>query len=285
MVRHDKKKFRPETTPIGKLPLELQRHFYTSNARMIKESWGIFYYENTFRIRSPSAELLSSFDLIPHSLGGQFNPTAWIRKLIIMVPTTADTATTAQDSAFIRSLISCPTIREVEIEIEVWDIEKEDDFQGFRNVTDTMAVLAKAYSDLQNSIGRGLRLWILAKSSKGRKLVQNPQMSWLFPPIYGGPEYCNVRFKDLLPSMFAALSTIENEFMSRDGREHGILVLIVAMAYAFQLEEAKRKSAAWDGLPGFKTKLRHWIWKNRLSDMNPLIEQHLLVADPWDILP
>ena len=115
--------------------------------------------------------------------------------------------------------------------------------------------------------------------------MQNPEISWLFPPIYGGPEYCNVRFKHLLPSRFAALSIIENEFMSRDGREDGILVLIVAMAYAFQLEEAKGKSAAWDGLPGFKTKLRRWIWKNRLSDTNPLIEQHLWVADPWDLLP
>ena len=122
---------------------------------MIKAAWGIFYYENTFRIRSPSAQLLSSFDLIPHSLGRQLNPTAWIRKLSIIIPTNANTATTAQDSAFIRSLISCPTIREVEIDIEVWDIEKEDGFQGLRNVTDTMVVLAKAYSDLQNSIGRG----------------------------------------------------------------------------------------------------------------------------------
>ena len=58
-------------------------------------------------------------------------------------------------------------------------------------------------------------------------------MSWLFPPIYGGPEYCNVRFKDLFPSRFAALSIIENEFMSRDGSEDGILVLIVAVTYAF----------------------------------------------------
>ena len=136
---------------------------------MIKETWGIFYCENTFKIRSPSAQLPSSFDLIPHSLGRQFNPIAWIRKLSI-VPTTADTDTTAQESALIRFLISCPTIREVEIDIEVWDIEKEDDFQGLRNATDTMAVPAEAYSDLQNNIGRGLKALDPGEILEGKKI-------------------------------------------------------------------------------------------------------------------
>ena len=33
----------------------------------------------------------------------------------------------------------------------------------------------------------------------------------------------------------------------------------------FKLEEANGKSAAWDGLPGFKTKLRRWDFEEQVE--------------------
>jgi hypothetical protein len=138
--------------------------------------------ENTFRITDPCSEFLSSYNLISHVPRLQFNATAWIGKLSIAVPATARLRSTARYSAFIRSLVSCPTIRKVEIDIRVWSIEAEDGFRELRNVTATVAVLTKAFTELQSRIGRGLRLWIVAMSSKTEKMVQDSEISWLFQP-------------------------------------------------------------------------------------------------------
>ena len=279
------KKFRPATTPIDSLPLELQRLLYTSNAQMIQEARAVFYSENIFRITNPCPEFLPSYNLVSHDPGLQPNPTAWIGKLSIAVPATAKFGSTARYSAFIRSLVSCPTIREVEIDIRVWDIEAEDGFRELRNVTATVAVLAKAYTELRSRIGRDLRLWIAAKSSKTEKVVQNSEISWLFPPKPRNVERCSkVMLKDLLPSKFAMLSIIRDEFKNRDREEDQLTNLIVAMAYAVQLEEARGKWAAWDDLAILKHKLRLWITRNRFRS-GPMRTRHRWAARPLELLP
>ncbi|KAL2048345.1 hypothetical protein N7G274_000256 [Stereocaulon virgatum] len=279
------KKFRPATTPIDSLPLELQRLLYTSNAQMIQEARAVFYSENTFRITDPCSEFLSSYNLISHDPRLQSNPTACLGKLCVAVPATTRFGSTARYSTFIRSLVSCPTIREFEVDIRVWDIEVEDDFQGFRNVTATVAVLAKAYIELRSRIGRDLRLWIAAICSKTEMVVQNSEISWLFQTKPGNMEECSkIMLKDLLPSKLTMLSITRDEFKNRDREEDQLINLVVAMAYAVQLEEAKEKWAAWDGLAILKYKLRHWITRNRFRS-GPMRIRHPWAGRPLELLP
>ena len=127
-----------------------------------------------------------------------------------MIPTPSDMT---GNGYFLDSLALCPSLRSVEVNINLRKYDENLIIASFHNAWVNFLGIAKAYADLQVKLGRGLTFTIGATMADGRDLIPNMDLSWLLIRANRSTEIdheepSDFSIKELLASNIAALSAL-----------------------------------------------------------------------------
>lgn len=240
------------------------------NAGMAFEARETFRRINTFTVEDPAAHPFQGYTKdqgIPHALVGSGS---WIRHAVINIDSANDKIKIEKQTSFLRSLISYPFIRTLEIQIC-------GTYGSLHKTATRFIEIAKVCVELKTRFGQHFKFGItgLWYSPFDYRTLWNTlwtDLSWLFISSTAirdkrlDQDMTKLALRDLLPLQLAGMSISKKAHQRRDRTQDEKVMVILLLAYALQLELLPWKVATFMGVAHLKAKLRAWFKKRRLED-------------------